>query len=138
MNDKLLDKLTKRNSPDSASSPGGDGEDAENFGCFGWLRGVRDRAMMLELRKKDGHALGVAYSWLERVEFVPEQGIILHLPGKRIRITGSGLNRDARGTYGLFDGILRHRVPWVREQEESELVASAEGAIAVERIDWDE
>ncbi|MBX3316408.1 MAG: hypothetical protein KF902_06035 [Phycisphaeraceae bacterium] len=135
--DKLLDKYTKRvPSPDAASAEV-EVDDAENLGCFGWLRGVRDRSIMLELRKKDGHALAVGYSWLERVEFEPEEGITLHLPGRKVRIKGSGLNTDCRPTMRLFDGIIRHRVPWIRESDQNELLQAAATAVSIESIQWD-
>jgi hypothetical protein len=138
MNDKLLDSFTKRTGAAAMASDPPDGEEAENLGCFGWLRGVRDRSVMLELRKKDGHVLAIAYSWLERVEFEPEEGITLHLPGRKVRIKGSGLNKEARRTVRLFDGIIRHRVPWIREADRSESLKAASDSLLVESIQWDE
>lgn len=136
MTDRLLDKYTKRPAPD-APKPESETEEAEDCGCFGWLRGVRDRSIMLELRKKDGHILAVGYSWLERVEFDPSEGITLHLPGQKVKITGSGLNADARPTVRLFDGIIRHRVPWVREMDRAEGLAADRETVFVEQIDWE-
>lgn len=138
MTDRLLDSFTKRTGAATGASDPPDGEEAENLGCFGWLRGVRDRSVMLELRKKDGHVLAIAYSWLERVEFQPEEGITLHLPGRKVRIKGSGLNNEARRTVRLFDGIIRHRVPWVREADRSESIKAACESVVVESIHWDE
>lgn len=137
MTDRLLDKYTKRPAADTPK-PEPETDEAEDCGCFGWLRGVRERSIMLELRKKDGHILAVGYSWLERVEFDPSEGITLHLPGRKIKITGSGLNADARPTVRLFDGIIRHRVPWIREADRSERFKTGEQAALVESIQWDE
>ena len=137
MSDNLLDKFTKRTGAENAAELL-DGEEAENLGCFGWLRGVRDRSVMLELRKKDGHVLAIAYSWLERVEFQPEEGITLHLPGREVRIKGSGLNKEARRQVRLFDGIIRHRVPWIREADRTESLKAASESTVVESIQWDE
>ncbi len=138
MTDKLLDKYTKRvPAPDSPAADG-DADDAENLGCFGWLRGVRDRAIMLELRKKDGHVLAIGYSWLERVEFEPDEGITLHLPGRKVRIKGSGLNADSRPTVRLFDGIIRHRVPWIRESNRTDMLQAGKEVVTIESIRWDE
>jgi len=136
MTDRLLDKYTKRPAAD-APKPEPEGDEAEDCGCFGWLRGVRDRSIMLELRKKDGHILAVGYSWLERVEFDPSEGITLHVPGQKIKVTGSGLNTDARPTVRLFDGIIRHRVPWIRESGRTEVLKAGDDAVTVESIDWD-
>lgn len=138
MTDRLLDKFTKR-LPASDSLPAeSDVDEAENLGCFGWLRGVRDRAIMLELRKKDGHVLAIGYSWLERVEFQPDEGITLHLPGRKVRIKGSGLNSDCRPTVRLFDGIIRHRVPWIRESDRTALLQAAKETVTIDNICWDE
>lgn len=136
--DKLLDKYTKRSATADVQKPEPEADEAEDLGCFGWLRGVRDRSIMLELRKKDGHILAVAYSWLERVEFEPSDGITLHLPGRKIRITGSGLNSEARPTVRLFDGITRHRVPWISEADRAERLKTGEGTVSVESIQWDD
>lgn len=136
MTDRLLDKYTKRPVAD-APKPETETDDAEDCGCFGWLRGVRDRSIMLELRRKDGHILAVGYSWLERVEFDPSEGITLHLSGRKVKITGSGLNADTRPTVRLFDGIIRHRVPWIREAERTELLKASDNAVTVERITWE-
>lgn len=135
MSDNLLHKLAKRPNAPLVGEP--EGDDAENLGCFGWLRGVRDRSIMLELRKKDGHVLAVGYSWIERVELLPDDGITLHLPGRKIRITGSGLDAEARPTVRLFDGIIRHRVPWIREADRPELLQAGREKVMIERIDWD-
>ena len=136
--DKLLDKYTKRSPAVDAPNAAPEADEAEDLGCFGWLRGVRDRSIMLELRKKDGHVLAVGYSWIERVELQPEDGITLHLPGHKIRIKGSGLNTDARPTVRLFDGIIRHRVPWIREADRTERIKAGDDAVTVESITWDE
>ena len=134
MSDRLLERVVRRRAANTNDDP--ILEDADDLGCFGWLRGVRDRSIMLELRKKDGHTLAIGYAWIERVELVPHEGITLHLPGRKVRITGSGLNVEARPTVRLFDGIIRHRVPWIREADRAELLRSGSGA-CIERIEWD-
>ncbi len=135
MSDRLLERVQRRTAANSNDELELQGED--DLGCFGWLRGVRDRAIMLELRKKDGHALAIGYSWIERVELVPDEGITLHLPGRTVRIRGSRMNAEIRPTVRLFDGIIRHRVPWIREADRAELMQSGDGEVAVERIEWD-
>ena len=37
----------------------------EDFGAFGWLRGIRDRAIMLEIRHRDGRVPAFGYAWLD-------------------------------------------------------------------------
>lgn len=134
MTDRLLDKYTKRGEASSTASS--ELDDAEDLGCFGWLRGVRDRAIMLELRKKDGCAMAFAYAWLERVEHQPDLGLILHFPGRRVFLRGSGLNTETRPMVRLFDGIVRQRVAWVRESGGSEVISTSEPRCLIESIDW--
>lgn len=134
MSDDLLDKYARRTDAAGEREPS---DEAEDFGCFGWLRGVRDRALMLELRRKDGHALAVGYAWMDRVEFEPDAGITLHLPGRRVRITGTRLNSEARPTVRLFDGIVRHRVPWIREMDRAECLQATGRQTVIERIEWE-
>jgi hypothetical protein len=134
MNDKtILDRYGARGqSPDVLP----DADPVEDLGAFGWLRGIRDSARMLELRKKDGSILAVGYGWLERVEFNPSEGITLSLVGRTIRITGLNLNAEVRPCVRLFEGITRHRVPWVQEAGEPDRMESGAGTTIVERIDW--
>ena len=113
-----------------------EGEGAEDFGSFGWLRGIRDRAVMLELRKANGNIMAIGYAWLERAEFNPSEGITLHGVGAKIRIKGRNLNAEVRPTIRLYEGITRHRVPWIQEAGESEKWAANVGATEVERIEW--
>ena len=133
MGDSLIDKYANRAPSQLAEHAE---PETDDLGCFGWLRGVRDRAIMLELRKNDGHVLAVGYAWIERIELVPEQGITLHLPGRKVQIKGSGLNNGESAR--LFDGLIRHRVPWVRESEHAERLRDAASAVTVESITWDE
>jgi hypothetical protein len=108
----------------------------EDAGCFGWLRGVRDRAVMLELRKRNGNILAIGYAWLERIEFDPSVGIALHLAGHRIGMSGRNLNATTGGNARLFEGLTRHRVPWVRESRRDELLTADDSACVVESIVW--
>lgn len=136
MSDSLIDRYTKR--PATNVVPDEENAVPEDLGCFGWLRGVRDRALMLELRKADGHILAVGYAWIERIELVPEEGLTLHLPGRKIRIKGSGLNSDTGNSARLFDGLIRQRVPWVRESDRAEQLRQDHGPVTIESITWDE
>src|SRR5258707_5878740 len=96
MNDKtsVLEKLVSRRTDTDGLED--DANDFDDLGAFGWLRGVRDRALMLELRRRDGSALALGYAWLERAEFDPSEGITLCFGGKTVRITGRNLDNEAR------------------------------------------
>ena len=111
-------------------------EPVDDLGCFGWLRGIRDRAAMLELRKKTGTILAIGYSWLERAVFDPSDGITLHLPTQKVAIRGKNLNAEIRPTLRLFEGITRHRIAWIRESSRAERVAAPDSRCVVESIEW--
>jgi hypothetical protein len=108
----------------------------DDLGSFGWLRGIRDRATMLELRKKSGNILAVSYGWLEKAEFDPSDGITLHITGQTIRIKGRDLNTDVRPTVRLFEGITRHRVPWIREASGVDVISAQQCTCVIESISW--
>ena len=137
MNDRILNKYTGRtndSSNDEAASAEPDG--TEDLGSFGWLRGQRDRSVMLELRKKSGSVLAIGYGWIERIEFDPSDGIRLHAGGKIIRIKGRNLNAEARAQIRLFQGLTRHRVPWVQEADRVSDFRSDHKSVVVEAIEW--
>lgn len=137
MSDRLLDKYVGRVPPSDDRRQEEQGEQAEDFGSFGWLRGIRDRAIMLELRKKDGHIRAFGYAWIESVEFEPEEGITLHLPGGRISIKGTALSKEMRPAIRLVDGLIRQKVPWVREADRSSAIGACDDGVVVEHIAWD-
>lgn len=129
--------ILQRYSGKNEDTPHGSEPDAtEDCGCFGWLRGIRDRAMMLELRKKDGNILAVGYGYLDHVEFNPSDGITLSVAGRKIQVKGRNLNSEVRSTVRLFEGIARHRVSWVQEAGEPESMESPEDSTVVEQIKW--
>jgi hypothetical protein len=43
----------------------------DDFGMFGYLRGINSRCTMLELRLKTGNSVALNYAWLERAEYDP-------------------------------------------------------------------
>lgn len=132
MNDSVLERVSARRLEERVASP--DTDQPEDLGCFGWLRGIRDRAVMLELRKRDGNILAIGYAWLERVEFDPSVGITLHACGREIVIQGVNLNCEVRPNVRLFDGIVRHRVPWVRESDRLRGMTQSESAAVIHKI----
>lgn len=114
----------------------GEPEPSEDCRAFGWLRGTRDRALMLELRRKDGSITAVGYAWLERAEFDPSEGITLCFAGSKIRIKGRNLNSESRPNVRLFEGITRHRVPWVQEAGRGKAMESGEADTVIDAIEW--
>ncbi len=143
MNDSILDKFTgQQGRPDEFrhrrplnASPVDDAE-PDDLGTFGWLRGVKERALMLELQRSDGSILAIGYGWLERAEFNPSSGITLHAAGRQVRLRGRNLNAEVRPAVRLFQGLVSHRVPWIRELRRSEEFSDQESMAVVEGIEW--
>jgi hypothetical protein len=137
MSDKFLHHRLGRLTEDRFDLvPSGDGGAVDDFHSFGWLRGMRERATMLELRKKSGDVMAIGYGWIERVEFNPTDGITLHVHGDKIQIKGRNLNAEIRPEVRLFQGITRHRVAWVQEADRTGGLKHSERATIVEEIVW--
>ncbi len=137
MNDNVLKRFTDQ-ATHHAGEHGrvGDVGATDDHGAFGWLRGFHDRSIMLELRKKNGNIKAIGYAWLERIEFDPSEGITLYVAGHQIKIKGRNLNTDLGDHVQLFQGITRHRVPWVQESDEPAALLAGKGATVVEEIEW--
>ena len=137
MSDKLLERYTgRRTSPDSETDGGAEADGSEDMGAFGWLRGPKERAVMLELRKKNGNIVAVAYGFVDRVEFNPSEGITLRCGQMSIRIRGRGLNSEIRSQIRLFQGITRHKVPWITEADHSSALQAKNNTVVIESIEW--
>lgn len=108
----------------------------DDLGCFGWLRGASERAVMLELRKRNGNIRAVGYGWLERADFDPSVGITLEFAGSRVAIRGRNLNTEVRAGVRLFEGITRHRVTFIQESPRPEFLKGDESACIAEVIIW--
>lgn len=109
-------------------------DDPVDLGVFGWLRGVRERAVMLELRHKDGTMRAFGYAWLERIEFNPSEGLMLKFTGATVKIQGRNLNRNISPGVRLWSGLVRHRVSWIQEASGAATIASALEATVIETI----
>jgi hypothetical protein len=134
MIDKVLSRYAKPHS-ELEVTPATEPDMPDDLGAFGWLRGVRDRAIMLELRHKDGRVTALGYAWLERADFDPSEGITLRFTGQTtVRIAGSNLNAESRPTVRLFSGIVRHRVPWIQEAGGADAMEAPSGKTVVEVI----
>ena len=147
MNDKTLELLTLRGkgnvprpAPDSnrgnaAADPNSDEDDCR---AFGYLRGIRDRALSIEFRFVDGRSLAFPYTWLGTMKYDPSAGLLLQFTGDQIYLVlleGSNLNALVNGSVSLYDrGIQRHRVTWVREMTKQDAAKAGQGEVTVERI----
>lgn len=138
MSDSILQRYAagrlKTDEPDEGVL--NDNEDELDLGSFGWLRGVRDRALMLEFRSRDGRSIALDYGWLRKVEFDPSEGVSLHFDGQQVRIIGRNLNKEIRANVRLMRGILAHRVPWIQEANEANIMRAGEQAVVIEGFRW--
>lgn len=133
MLDDILNPPPNRRKESSIPSES-ESDATDDLGAFGWLRGVRERSLMLEVRHKDGKITAWGYSWLESAEFDPSVGITLNFSGKTIKLTGRNLNSAVRPNVRLFAGLLRHRVPWVQEADEPAVMETTQDAVIIERV----
>jgi hypothetical protein len=118
-------------------APSADGEAAEDMGAFAILRGVRDFARFLELRKKDGTVVAIGYSWLERIEYDGGHRMTLRFTNQVVNIIGRNLNAEIRPNVRLLDGLVRHRVPWVREFSERDTLVADKRGLVIEEIEFE-
>jgi hypothetical protein len=131
-----LQKYTSRIGDGAESGATSDAEGTEDLGAFGFLRGTRDKAEMLELRKKTGDIRAIGYGWIEKVDYDPSGNIILYAGDEKIKIKGRNLNVVARQQVSLLGGIVRHRVPWIVESDQRETLQADKNTVVVEAIEW--
>lgn len=136
MDNGLLQKYATRVENEGDTSNVVDLDAHVDLGAFGWLRGVRDRCPMLELRRKSGDILAVGYGWLERATFDPSEGITLLVAGQKVHIKGRNLNAEVRPLVRLFEGITRHRIPWIRESCRADGIEASADACVIDSIQW--
>jgi hypothetical protein len=129
----LQQYLQPKPGPAEADDPASaDGPD--DLGAFGFLRGTHYRALMLELRYKNGNIEGLPYAWLTRASFDPSEGITLRFGSEIIKIVGRNFNTEIRPNVRLFSAILRHRVPWIQQADQSSLLTLPPAAVVIEQI----
>ncbi|OJW25470.1 MAG: hypothetical protein BGO49_16260 [Planctomycetales bacterium 71-10] len=140
MSDSVLKRYSGPRSPLGArEDPFEIGDDAiDDIGCYGWLRGLRERSPMLEFRRKDGCSVAYDYALLRKVCFDPSEGITLLFDGETVRIEGRNLDDESTPGIQLLRGIQNRRVPWVRELGEAEILVAAENGTIVERFEFAE
>jgi hypothetical protein len=126
LNDRIL---SRRTSPPTEDDP----DSCDDCGAFGYLRGVRDRALMLDLKLKNGNREAFSYTLLERIQFDPSEGITLQYTGVSVKLRGRNLERLQTHGVALLEGLQRHRVPWIVESDELRSAAASD-AVAVTEI----
>lgn len=117
-------------------------EEGDEGACpaFGYLRGLRERALCLEFRFKTGNREWFPYGLLASCRYDPSTGILLKFTGDLVTlvlIKGSNLDLPVhQGAVDLIErGLQRHRVLFVREMEEHELRKAGDREPTVDRIE---
>jgi hypothetical protein len=132
----LLLHRSKLSRPPVESVDGADADEDENH-AFGFLRGVRDRAIFIEFRFANGNRHALPYSWLGPAIYNPSAGILLKFVGDNttlVLIEGSNLNALIGGLNLYERGILRNRVNWVREMTRQESERMGPEGLVIDRI----
>jgi hypothetical protein len=84
-------------------------EQAEEEGkYFGFDRQENGRALMFELRTRDGRRSAHPYSYMNRADFDPDDGIEIYVSNVVITVKGRGLE-------AIFGYLLQNRLTWVKE-----------------------
>jgi hypothetical protein len=135
MSADVLEKFAAKARLEPLDALAAEPEAVDDFTAFGFLRGVRDRALYLELRQKNGNLTALGYAWIERIEFDPSIGITLHALGQQIVIRGRNLNGEMRPGVRLVQGLTRQRVPWIQEADEPTAFQTPAHGVLVERIE---
>ncbi len=66
------------------------------------------RAIMLELRTRDGKRRALPYSYMTKADFDPDEGIEIHVSDVIVLLKGRGLEE-------VFTFLVQNRLNWVRE-----------------------
>jgi len=101
------------------------GSEGENQ-YFGFDRQENGRALMFELRTRDGRRSALPYSYLTRADFDPEKGIEIYVSSVVILVHG----RDLEVVYSY---LLQNRLTWIRE--DSAGTDTGDDGVFVERLE---
>ena len=116
-----------------------DADEESSCPAFGFLRGVQDRALALELRFQNGNSEFYPYSWLGPWQYNPSAGLLLKFTGdvvSLVLIRGSNLDATVNhSAVNLPHGLKRHRITFVREMDEAECRKIGEAGPTIDRIE---
>jgi hypothetical protein len=134
MSGNVLDRYVVK--APQAAKPSEVVETIDDLGPFAVLRGF-DRALMLELRMKDGSSTAFNYNYLAKAIFDPSEGITLQFGASPVHIVGTNLNAEVRPNVRLFQSILRHRVAWIQEADGLASLAAISSSVVIDQITTD-
>jgi len=119
-------------------TPDEDVDTLEDCGSFGFLRGTRDRSLMIDFRYLSGSHDSFSYATLERVSYEPTEGMTLFFLGVQVQLIGRNLATAQASGVSLLEAIQRHRVPWIRQVEELRGQFFSPTAVVVTQIEIQE
>jgi hypothetical protein len=131
-----LDGIAGRGAKES-SKPQDEGEE-ESCLAFGFLRGIRERALAVEFRLNNGNREWFPYSCLVSWRHNPSIGLLLKFTGDLVTlvlIRGSNLDALVNQTVNLPHGFQRHRIVWVREMDKAEIHKVGKGGPTIDSIE---
>jgi len=120
------------------SSDGGDDGEA-CCPAFGYLRGIHDRSPAIEFRFRNGNSAFFPYGWIGPWWYNPSEGLLIKFTGDLVYlvlIRGSNLDTPlAEGSIDLLHaGLHRHRVVWIREMSEEDIVQVGDSGPTIDSI----
>ena len=114
-------------------------DEEEATAAFGYLRGIRERALNVEFRRAaEGDEVSFPYGWLGPTRHHPSVGIQLLFAGSElylVTLRGRNLNAPVSDVSLYERGLLRQRVTWCREATREESRTLPESACVIERIE---
>ena len=127
----LSERILSRRNPIAEDDP----DAIDDCGSFGLLRGVKERAVMLDFRFKTGNREAFPYTLLERIVYDPSVGISFRYPGALVKITGRNLARTPGTGVSLLEALHCQRVPWINEIDELHSAVKLNEAVIVTKIE---
>jgi hypothetical protein len=110
-----------------------DQEQVDDCGAFGWLRGIRERALMLEVRERGGEITLLNYAYFHPGFFDPSGALLLQFGAQKVVIKGENLGQEVQPNVTLLSCLARHRAIWISESKNS-LILTGTKVITIESI----
>ena len=83
-------------------------QEPEENRYYGFEPQATGRALMFELRTRDGRRSALPYSYLTRADFDPEKGIEIYVSNVVVLVKGRDLEN-------IYHYLLQNRLTWVKE-----------------------
>lgn len=119
---------------------GDQGSDQGSCAAFGYVRGMTQRALAVELRLRNGTSETLPYNSLCSCRHDPSTGLLLKFTNgdvlTLVLILGSNLDAELpdRDINLTNRGLQRHKVTFIREMDEDEVVNAGEGEPTIDHI----